>query len=411
MYKSRIKEWGLRKYQRQSRKWTVMSNSKHARDQKIPHTHRLQPQVANPGYVHGYWEHRGARNGSLDAQQTESHTSEAMDCFYAPMPLSTMPEPMTKTERILINIRNYFAGSFETGIWQSADPRMCCTSTKGRGDAMNHLQALSQRCMTACRLLGNNHFQKAGQTLISATSKIKDILSAEDPMTLTYLFAVVAHIHQQRRHEIVLAILRQFSALAQILMGDRHPLHCICALLVSIHPSHFGETISKCSVSTGDHFECLVDPMCRSTLVSRGLHTREVDAGREMTYKTGELQDLLSKCEAALGPFDVRTFEIRLALAFHHLENSDYVEAVKLDPSLLAPEQNLQMWAQEASTYTEGLWIILDSHHIYDERHLLKMSLSHLRRSGLGLYNGRVPKWLDLLETRLLRQRHLSSTT
>ena len=350
------------------------------------------------------------RTECVIAQQTEFQILVTVGCFNALMPLRVLPEWITKTERILIIIRDYFAGSFEAGIWQSIDPRMSCKSTKSQGDAMIHLDALSQRCMTACRLLGNNHFQKAGQTLISATSRIKEILSAEDPMTLTYLFAVVAHIHQQRRHEIVLAILRQFSALAEILMGDRHPLHCICALLVSIHPSHFGETVSKCSVSTGDHFESLVDPMCRSTLVSRGLHTREVDASREMAYKTGVLQSLLSKCEDALGPFDVRTFEIRLALAFHHLENSDYVEAVKLDPSLLAPERSLQMWAQEASSYTEGLWIILDSNHIYDERRLLKMSLSHLRRSGLVPYNGRVPKWLYLLEARLLRQRHLSST-
>ena len=409
MYKTRISEWGLRKNHVWSRKLTVMRNSKHQRDQERTHTHRLRAHVTYSGDSQRYWEHSGVRTGCSVAQKTELHTLEAVGCFNAPMPLSMMPESMTKTERILINIRDYFAGSFEVGIWQSTDPRMSCKSTKSQGDAIHHLDALCQRCITACRLLGNNHFEKAGQILISATSKIKEILSAEDPMTLTYLFAVVAHIHQQRRHEIVLALLRQFSALAEILMGDRHPLHCICAFLLTIHPSHFGEIISKCSVSTGDHFESLVDPMCRSTLVSRGLHTREVDASREMAHKTGVLQNLLSKCEATLGPFDVRTFEIRLALAFHHLENSDYVEAVRLDPSVLAPEGNLETWAEEANSYTEGLWIILDSHHIYDERRLIKMSLSHLRRSGLSPWNGRVPKWLGLLETRLLRQRHLSS--
>lgn len=413
MYKTRISEWGLRKNQKRSRKWTVLGNSKHPRDQERPHTHRLRAQVTGPSDFHRYLEDRGVTTGCIIVQQTELHAQQVVDCFNALTPLSPTPKPMTKTERILINIRDYFTGSFESGIWQSADPRMRCQSTKDQGDAMIHLRALSQQCTTACRLFDNNHFQKAGQTLISATSKIKEILSAEDPMTLTYLFAVVAHIHHQRRHEIALAILKQFSALAEILMGDRHPLHCICALLVSIHPSRFGETISKCSVSTGNHFERLVDPMCRSTLVSRGLYTRIVDASQEMVHRTGVLQNLLSKCEAVLGPFDVRTIEIRLALAFHHLENLDYVEAIKLDPSTLSPERNLPMWAHEADPDTEGLWIILDSDHIYDEGHLLKMSLSHLRRSlpasGLGPCDGRIPKWLKLLETRLLRQRHLSS--
>ena len=407
MYKTRISKWGLRKYQKRSRKGTLVCNSKHLREQEKPHTHSLRTQVTGPRVVHRYWEHRGVRTGCIIAQRAKSHTLEAVGYFNALMPLSTTPESMTETERILINIRDYFAGSFDAGIWQSTDPQMNCKSTKGQGDAMVHLDALSQRCITACRLLGNNHFQKAGQVLISATSKIKEILSAEDPMTLTYLFAIVAYIHQQRRHEIALAILRQFSALAEILMGGRHPLHSICALLVSVHPSHFGEIISKCSVSTGYHFESLIDPMCRSALVSRGLYIREVDNSREMAHKTCMLQNLLSKCEAALGYFDVRTFEIRLALAFHHLENADYLKVVEMGQSLLASERYLQIWTQEANSYTEGLWIIPSSRHNIAESCPLRTYLRDLRISGWGPHDGRVSKWLDLLEWWLLGQRHL----
>ena len=384
-----------------------MCDSKHLMDQERPHKHRLRTHVTDDGDVHRYWEHRGLRTGCIVVQETESHTLEAEGYFNALMPLSTTPEPMTKTECILINIRVYFAGSFEAGIWQSTDPQMNCKSTKGQGDAMIHLDALSQDCIIACRLLGNNHFQKAGQILISATSKIKEILSEEDPMTLTYLFAVVAYIHQQRRHEIALAILRQFSALAEILMGEGHPLHCIFALLVSIHPSCFGEIIAKCSMSTGDHFESLIDPMCRSALVSRGLHIREVDTSRGMAHKTYMLQSLLSKCEAALGSFDVRTFEIRLALAFHHLEIADYLEVVQMGQSLLASERYLQPWTQEANSYSEGLWIIPSSRHNFAERCPLRMYLRDLRMSGWGPHDGRVTKWLNMLVWWLLEQRRL----
>ena len=405
MYKSRINEWGLHKNQKRSRKWTVVRNSKHPRDQERPHTHRLQTQVTDPKDVHRYWEHRGARTGWVIAQQTELHTPEAVGYFNATRPLSIMLEPMTKTERILINIRDYFTGSFEAGIWQSTDPRVNCESTKGQGNAMIHLRALSQQCITACRLLRNNRFQKAGQTLISATSKIKEIVSAEDPMTLTYLFAVVAHVHRQSRHEIALAILRQFSALAEILMGERHPLHCICALLVTIHPSLFGEVISKCSVSTGDHFESLIDPLCRSALASRGVHIREVDINRAIAHKICMLQNLLSKCEAAVGYFDVRTFEIRLVLAFHHLENADYPEAVEMGRSLLA--SYLQLWTQEANSYTGGLWAIPSFHHNFAHRSPLEIYLRDLCMLGWGPRDGRATKWLDLLECWSLRRRHL----
>ena len=328
------------------------------------------------------------RTGCIIAQQTESHTLEAMGYFNTPMPLSIMPKPTTKTERILICIRDYFAGSFEAGIWQSTDPRKNCTSTKGQGDAIIHLRALTQQCITACTLLANNHFQKAGQTLISATSKIKEIVSAEDPMTLTYLFAVVAYIHQQRRHEIAVAILRQFSALAEILMAEKHPLHNICALLVAIQPSHFGEVVSKCSMSTGDHFESLIDPLCRSALASRGVHIREVDSNREMTHKICMLQNLLSKCEASIGYFDVRTFEVRLVLAFHHLENADYREAVEMGRSLLASKRYLPVWSQEKNSYTGGVWAMPSSHHNFAHRSPLEMYLRDLRVIGWGPHDG-----------------------
>ena len=398
MYKTRISEWGLGKNQKRSRKLTVVRSSKHLRDEEKPYTHRLRTQVTDPNDVRRYWENRGMETECIIAQQTGSHALEAMGYFNAPMPLSRVPTPMTKTERILISIRNYFAGSFEAGIWQSIDPRVNCKSMKGQGDAMIHLRALSQQCITACRLLGNSHFQKAGRTLISATSKIKEIVSAEDPMTLTYLFAVVAYIHQQRRHEIALAILRQFSALAEILFGERHPLHCICALLASLNPFQFGEIISKCSVSTGDHFESLIDPMCRSALASRGVHIREVDTNREITHKISMLQNLLSKCEATLGYFDVRTFEVRLVLALHHLENSDYCEAVEMGRSLLASEWYLQMWTRETISYTGGLWAMPSSHHNFAHSCPLKIYLRDLRMLGWGPQDDRAVKRLDLLE-------------
>ena len=385
--------------------------SKHPGAQTRSNTFRTHGRFVDYKDVVRYREHKSARLEDDIARTTRSYSSGTKDCFALLSP-STMLGPMTNPECVLISIRDYYRGSFEVGIWFTTDPRMNCKTTKAQEDAMARLDALSEQCIRACRLFVKNHFQEVGRTLISATSEIKDILSAEHPMTLTYLFAILAYIYQQRRHEVALAILRQFSALAGIMMGERHPLHLICAWLASIHPSQLENMFVKCSVSTGDHFESLVGPMCRSTLVSRCLFIREVDAGREMVHKTSLLQNLLSKCEANLGYFDVRTFEIRLALAFHYLKKRDYIEAIKLGRYILAHEQHLQMSAQEANCYSEGVWIVPNSHYAFDETYSVEMFLREaidLRMSGWGPYDGRATKWLFQLECWLLRQGHLSS--
>lgn len=62
-------------------------------------------------------------------------------------------------------------------------------------------------------------------------------------MTPPCLFGVIAFIFQEKRHEIALAILGQFSSVAEILLGDMHSLCRICGWLASVHSSQFEDVI------------------------------------------------------------------------------------------------------------------------------------------------------------------------
>lgn len=326
MYKTRIKQWGLDKKNKEKEMRAIVRKKKQLRGHEQSTTFRIRGRPVQYKEVIRYWERKGVRIEDVVGQRGESKTPEAVDCFTPLRPPTMMPESMTNSERIFVSIRDYFKGCFETGTWFATDPRVSCQTTKVQEDAFASLNALTTKSETACVLFDNNRYQEAGQSLISAASEIKKILLAEHPMTLTYLLGLVAYTFQLRRHEIALTILRHFSALAKILIGDWHPLCCICGWLASIHPSQLEDVIARCSESTGDHFENLVGPLNRSTLVARLRFAQDQNPSRGAYL----LQDLLHKYEATLGSLDIRTCLFRLVLAWDYSKNSDYAEAVRL---------------------------------------------------------------------------------
>lgn len=410
MYKRRIKELGLEKNSKQNRIRANVRKNKLLGDQGKSTTISVRRRRIDFKDVLCYRKRKGVPIDNVITQRSESKIPEAVDCFISLPSPAVMPEPMATAEhiaeRILVSIRDYYKGSFETGTWLATDPRGGCETTKVKESSLTHLYALREQSMAACMLFANNNFQDAGQRLISATSAIESILLAEHPMTLTCLFVLVAHMFEQRRHEIALSILRQFSALAQIRLGDRHPLRYICGWIASMHPSQILTVIVRCSESTGDNFRDLVGPMNWSTLVSRQEFLHEVDVEHDTSGKTFLLQALLRNCEATLGSLDVRTCEIRLSLAFHYMKIQDHAEAVKLGLIIIANAQHLGISA------AEGLWIIANSQCAMGETYSAGLYLRvavDLRMAEWGPHDDRARHWLVILDGWLVRQGQLST--
>lgn len=227
MYKTHIKRWGLDKKNKENEMRAIVRKKKQMGDQGKAVTFRVRGRLVDYRDVVRYWERKGVRVEDVIAQRTGSVTPEAVECFTAPQSPITTPESLAIPERILVSIRDYFNGSFESGTWFTIDPRLSCRTTKVEEDTTEHLYALIEQSFIACWLFENNRSAEGGQILISATARIKKILLAEHPMTLTYLLTLCAYLCKRRRHEIALAIFRQISALARMTDREFHPLRCI----------------------------------------------------------------------------------------------------------------------------------------------------------------------------------------
>lgn len=217
-------------------------------------------------------------------------------------------------------------------------------------------------------------------------------------MTLTEIFVTVGYLFRQRTYQVALIILRQFSDLAKILLGERHPLRSIFGWLASMHPSQSEDVIFGCRRSISDHFENLLGPLNWSTLMSRLKCSTEVDFGRDVSHKPSLLQDLLHQCEATLGSLKDRTLETRKQLTWNYRMRLDHTEAVRLCWEIVAHAQRPEMSADGMyMTYTEGLYLVAISQYAMGEISSAEVHLREaidLQISEGGPYNSRARTWL-----------------
>ena len=363
MYKTRITQWGLDKNNKEHEMRAIVHKRKRLGDQGKASTFRVRGRQVDYKDVARYWERKGLRIEDVIAQRAESTTPEAVKCFTPLRSPITTPESIAIPERMLVIIRDYFKGSFERGTWLVTDPRLGCETTKVQEDALGHLWALKERSLIASYLFNNNRFAEGGQSLISATARIGKILLAEHPMTLTSLFSFVAKLFQQGRHEIALTIVRHFSALADILVGERHPLRSIYNWLSSTHPSQLMDVIVRCSRSMVDHFEHLLGASNWFALDCRLTFIQQVDIENDTSQKKSLLQDLLRRVEATLGSLDVRTCEVRIQLAWNYLKDLEHVEALRLGWDIAALAQRLDSSGYRTLYHAESLSIVAYSQY------------------------------------------------
>ena len=416
MYKTHIKQWGLDKKNKEQEMRAIVRKSKQLESRGEKATFRVRGRLVDYKDVVRYWERKRVSIDDVVTQRSSSKTPEAVDYLTSPSSPLMMPESMAIPERILTVIRDYFTGSFDNGTWFTEDPRKYCLTNKVQGDALAPLQSLSRQCYAACLLFARNRFQEAGQILISATSDIKSILLAEHPETLTELFHIVLHLFEYRRDEVAIAILRQFSALARILLGDGHPLFSICQWLTFIHVSDFKYFFVKCWASVGDQFERLLGPMHISTLYCQA-YSRGITIEQKLSHKT-LLENLRGTCEATLGSLDGRTFLIHQLLAGHYLTTRDYVKAIELGYDLATNAQILDQAESrynstfQAHHYAEGLYIVARSLHALGNAHQAEMRLRDAINSRISVWGPRdalARTWSILLEDWLVERGQLES--
>ena len=409
MYKTRIKQWGLDKKHKENEMRAIVRKTKTLDSQGKSASFRVRGRPVDYKDVVSYFKRKNVRLEDVITQRTGSKTPEAVDYFITvPSPMTT-PESIAIPERILVSIRDYFRGSFENGTWVTTDPEIGCRTTRGQGNTGTVLGRFFYECQIACELLSKHHFQEAGQIVNAASSKIKVIILNEHPHTLLFIFLLTRKCFRKKIYEIALAILRQYSALAEIMMGKTHPIGYICRWLGSIAPLQWETVITRCTSSMADHFESLTAALNKSTIKSRLEHINSFGTEQDTNQGLLLFKGLLHKCESILGPRNYRTGEVRLRLACYYNNVMDYAEAVKVGWNVVTHAQHGRY---KAYFHTEGLYIVASSEYAMGDIHSAEI---HLREaievciSERGPNDSRARCLLVKLEERLLEQGHSSS--
>ena len=407
MYKTHIKQWRLDKNNKEIDMKAIVRKRTERLNQGKSSIIRVRGKIIHYGDVVRYWDRRRVPIEAIVAQRAAAKTPEAVE-FSTPIPSRVAtPEVLLIPERLLGSIRDYFAGSFESRTWLSANPQFSCETTKVQDGVSSHLKAFQAQSRLACDLLARHCNQEAGQTLLSATDAIKSIVFEENPATLGVLFTLCINTLRCGRFEITLAILRRFANQGRLLLGEGHLLRLICGWLALLDSSEFTNVLHICLRRIVDAFETLVGPMHRSSLDSRLMVARENNTEQTVV----ELQELLSTGERNLGFHDIRTMNVRLSLAFCCYQRGDYVGAEKLGQDIT----NYTLHAQPqhfSRLHTHGLYILARSRYALRQTHSAWINLSqaiNIRISIYGVNDAEARRWLLLLNDWSVEHGYCSS--
>ena len=288
-----------------------------------------------------YWKRKGVSIDDLNGRKTKVATNRAEEYHSLTVYPVITPKRLAIFERAIRSTGHYYQGSFESGAWRIGGGHSLCCSVKDATGDMNDLDALHFRCLWASHLFSRGLHQQAGQVLITATARINQTLLAEDPDTLLCLFSILEHCRKEKRPEIAVAVIRQFSALGEVLLGSNHPLRCICDTLASVEPTQSGEIVLKCLQVAIDIFKNIAGPFHPTTLRYRRTYITTASEG-DVDQVALKLQDLRSQCQQALGPDDYRSLTLKLDLAEFYSNKFEQLETSNISQDILDLSKEMQ---------------------------------------------------------------------
>lgn len=402
MYKTYITKWGLDKKNKEPEMRAIVRKYKQREAQGKGSTIRIRKQQRSFADAVRYCKRRGISVDDIIARQTASPTPEAVK-FSTPVssPIST-PSELANPEHMLLCIRDYFRGSFESGTWVRTTPELRCYSLKDKNGANSMWPEFIGKWDMAFTLLERGSFHEAGQALNTATAKIKEMLFTDHPEMLTDLSHLIDR-YGRKRDEIALSILGKFAAMSRVVLGSQHPVTRFCEWSVSVHASVFHDTVIRCLELVSDELASFIGCIHISTLNVRTnlLETMTIDEGARIQ----KLQKLLGECEQTLRPDDSRLFDVRAQTAYRCFRAGRYDEAMTLcQKSILCAQSSVP-----AGLYYVGyvLYLLAECQHALGEVDLGIATICQaidLTLSRVGLRGGRARLLLQTLENWYIEQ-------
>jgi len=338
MYKTRIKKWGLDKKNKENEMRAIVRKHTHRSQHGLKSIFRIRGRTVNYADVLRYWERKKVRITEALARRAISETPEAVECLTPEPLLVRAPKAIMDSERIFVILRDYYKGSFESGTWKNAGQMSRCYSTKDNLDSMTYQDGMLHHCVAACKCLNDGHFFEARRFLESATANVKEIILSEDPFLFSILFVALDIVHKYGWLGAALAILRHFSDMGKLLLGNKHPLHLVCKWLVSqdeVHQISFGDVVQRSLQVIGESFEMTLGTHHLATLSSRlrTLHWRVKDGDEPAGLL---LQKLLLDSDRALGRSHSLTLRVCFVLAHRYLHHHNFQQAKEVAQEIVA---------------------------------------------------------------------------
>ena len=294
----------------------------------------VRGQAVELAEVIRYWQRRNLSIDDVVAQRAASKTPEAVKC-YTPLrsPIRT-PEVLALPEQIFSTVRDYQKGCFEAGTWTGDDEKDYCRTTKAQSNSTLPIRKFRDQCSLSLRLFDDSRCEEAGVVLRAATGGIKEIVREEYPDTLMDLCMIISSFWAAGRPEVSLAILRQFSAMAQLKLGERHPLHLICERLASDKGLNFEDVVLQSCRILCEVFTSVLGPLHRSSIDTRTT-MMYMDSLLALSPQHFSYQVLLRECEDHLGLQDPRTLDVRLELARVNLYHGNFSGAKEMAETII----------------------------------------------------------------------------
>lgn len=334
VYKKHIKKWGLDKKNKKC-DMKAIARKYSEREQKGKKSHfTVRGRAVDLAEILRYCQRRDESIDDLLAQRAASKTPEAVKC-YTPLrsPIRT-PEVLALPEQIFITVRDYHKGCFEARIWVDDDEKSLCRTNKAQSNSALPIARLRDQCFLAIDLFNDSRYEEAGVVLRAATGSINEIVREEHPHTLMDLCEIISNFRVAGRPEVSLAILRQFSAMAQLKLGEWHPLSLICGRLASASALNFEDVVLQSCRILCEVFTSVLGPLHRSSIDYQITMVR-VDSSFTLSPQETSYQALLRECENNLGPYDPRTLNVRLEVAWRNLNQGNFGGAKEMAEAII----------------------------------------------------------------------------
>lgn len=339
MYKSRLKQWGLRKNYRYDEVSEIIRQQGHRSAIVKPSTAAdavLRARKADDKRIRAYRRRQPSNiitkhtSPLITAQQlmTPPSTTSTISCrapstpggpsmsFLFPL---TPPEDLKAPEECGYHVHNYFSNAFEEGMWQLQSPDWL-PSNRRIVDWYN-------KVALARGTLSGGHTKKAFGILQTCFDEYRELLTTQDPRLIIYTWTAMALMGEFP--EIAEVLLKYMYNLSRIVHRSTHPLHQVLGQLY-----HMG--MAKIMENSRHLFECQI-AMFQKYLPADNLFLSSVSVFSTKTLVIAGMMDAdaAETVLLSLPPVEDHTNRIPMALAYIYGFSKQYDKARRIVNELL----------------------------------------------------------------------------